>query len=77
MFKNKVKKILLKSLTFVALYSAAVTAIAFYRDGIAVRITLNDRWHEFVILLIVMIGFNFYFDNKFNKPTKNKFYKDL
>ncbi|MCK5824570.1 MAG: hypothetical protein KAG96_04115 [Ichthyobacteriaceae bacterium] len=77
MINNKLKIIFLKSITFLILYIAGTVAKAYYKDGVDIMDTLLLRWYEYIILFLVMIGFNYYADKKKEKANKHKFYKEL
>ena len=70
-------KIVIKSVVFVIIYLIATVAISYLRDGEEILAILGDRWYEYVLLLPVVIWFNYFFDKKSKKANKNKFYKDL
>ncbi|MCK5781372.1 MAG: hypothetical protein KAH10_02200, partial [Flavobacteriales bacterium] len=74
MNKYNLKKIILKSLSFIIFYIIAIVAIAFYEKDISIQETLSTRWHEFVLLFFVVIGFNIFMDKKSRQINKNKFY---
>jgi|LGVE01.1.fsa_nt_gb hypothetical protein len=71
------KNLILKSIIFIAMYIVATIAISYFRDGEELMEILTDRWYEYVLLFPVIIGFNYFFDKKNKKASKNKFYKDL
>jgi hypothetical protein len=77
MNKYYYKKIILKSLSFVVIYTIAIIAIKYFRDEISIEETLGLRWKEAILLFFVMIGFNIFMEKKSKQINKNKFYKDL